>query len=64
MLGEIGYKNVFDVGVTYEGKATDFEYKLAATGQFGEAKQTPAGKEREDLNAWDVGTSLKFRMLP
>jgi outer membrane protein OmpU len=59
--GELGYRDVFDVGLSYEGKVMDFEYKLATTGQFGKAKLTPAGKLRDDLRAWDVGAKLKFK---
>jgi hypothetical protein len=59
--GELGYKDVFDVGLSYEGKVADFEYKLATTGQFGRAKLTPVGKVRQDLRAWDVGTKLKYK---
>lgn len=69
-----GYKNVFEGGLSYEQKANNFAFKVAATGQTGEARDAMV-KYRSDagianstqklkrLNAWQVGGEVSFDAL-
>lgn len=62
--GAMGYKNVFQGGISYEGKMQQVGVKLSATGEAGDAKDdlfSATHYTRHDLRAYELGANLSFK---
>lgn len=64
--GAMGYKNIFQGALAYEGKMSQVAVKLSATGEAGDAKKdvnTGAATtyNRHDLRAYELGGSLGYK---
>lgn len=53
------FRDIFDVGVNYDNKYQDFEYKLGVVGQFGKAKNLDI--RRKDLKTYEAGAVVSFK---
>lgn len=55
------FRDIFDVGVNYDYKYKDIEYKFGVIGQFGKAKNLDVA--RKDLKTYEVGAVVTYKGL-
>jgi outer membrane protein OmpU len=62
--GAMGYKNIFQGGISYEGKMHDLGLKLSATAESGDAKDDVLSSvqfSRHDLRAFELGANVSYK---
>lgn len=58
-----GYKNIYDASIKYEGKLSEVSYAASFGAEFGDAKTTTRGDEKNDLKAWVAGAKVMYKGL-